>query len=240
MANPKLVHPFSLSVNGPTSSGKSYLVFSLCRKIKERVAGNVSKIYYFYGQYQDEFADLAGELGDFITFVPALSVEILEKMGTGSLAIFDDLFDEINSSPSFAKAITAYRHHKKISVIFMQNNLFVKGSRAKTIQVNVQYSTLFKLPRDKQQVETFGRQVFGKDSKFFLDAYERATSEKYGYLFVDLKPDTPRELTLSSNVCGEGPRIYFVKPEWAVVKYFDVDDLPPFELENDGRTDVQK
>ena len=42
--------------------------------------------------------------------------------------------------------------------------------------------------------------MFPKRSKFFQEAYDDATREKYGYLFVDLKPDTPDSFRLRTNI----------------------------------------
>ena len=45
--------------------------------------------------------------------------------------------------------------------------------------------------------------------KFFQEAYDDATKLKWGYLFIDLKPDTPDELRLRTNIFpGERPVVY--------------------------------
>ena len=47
--------------------------------------------------------------------------------------------------------------------------------------------------------------------KLFQKAYEEATKNPYTYFFIDLKPDTPEEVRLLSNVFGEEPFITVYK-----------------------------
>ncbi|XP_069165497.1 uncharacterized protein [Procambarus clarkii] len=55
--------------------------------------------------------------------------------------------------------------------------------------------------RDLAQIETLGRQLFGKqDSKKLLDIYKKAISKPYGYLWVDLGVKTPERITFRSNI----------------------------------------
>ena len=46
-----------------------------------------------------------------------------------------------------------------------------------------------------QQVQTLGRQVSGTKTKYFMDAYKKATSYPWGYLLInlDLHPKTTDE-----------------------------------------------
>ncbi|GFT49050.1 uncharacterized protein TNCV_3306771 [Trichonephila clavipes] len=54
--------------------------------------------------------------------------------------------------------------------------------------------------RDRSQIACFGRQVFPDCSKFFMDAYKKATAEKYKYLLVDCFPTTDEELRLRQSL----------------------------------------
>ena len=48
--------------------------------------------------------------------------------------------------------------------------------------------------------------------KFFQEVYNDATKEKWGYLFIDLKPDTSDELRLRTKIFpGENPIVYVPK-----------------------------
>ena len=59
--------------------------------------------------------------------------------------------------------------------------------------------------RDIGQIEVLGRQLFGrKKGSDFTDIYKKALSyNKYGYLLVDLGPNTPEDIQLRTNILGE-------------------------------------
>ena len=62
------------------------------------------------------------------------------------------------------------------------------GKYARTIALNVQYMILFRNFRDGSQVDYLGRQLFPGEGKRLLEAYNDATSEKNGYILIDLSP----------------------------------------------------
>ena len=68
--------------------------------------------------------------------------------------------------------------------------------------------------RDLAQVETLGRQIYGKShGKEFLNIYKKALSQNtYGYLLIDLGPSTPENLQLRTNIVGETP--YQIIYQW--------------------------
>ena len=51
----KLIHPFSLIVSGPTSSGKSTLIFQILDNLHQNTTPVIEKIVYIYGVYQEVF-----------------------------------------------------------------------------------------------------------------------------------------------------------------------------------------
>jgi hypothetical protein len=74
------------------------------------------------------------------------------------------------------------------------------GKYSRTISLNCHYVVLFRQVRDSRQIYTFGSQAFPKQLGYFKDAYERATSEKYGYLLVDMAPSTEDKYRLRTRV----------------------------------------
>jgi hypothetical protein len=59
---------------------------------------------------------------------------------------------------------------------------------------------LFKNPRDQQQIAVLARQMYPHNSDRMLQIYNEATQRPYGYLLIDLKPETPEEERLKTNV----------------------------------------
>ena len=39
-----------------------------------------------------------------------------------------------------------------------------------------------------KQIQAFGKQIFGSQVNYFMDAYKKATAPRFGYLFDDVHP----------------------------------------------------
>ena len=76
--------------------------------------------------------------------------------------------------------------------------------------MNSHYLILFKNPRDAAQIVHLGRQIFPHRIKYFREAFADAASRPYGYLLIDLKPTTPDELRLRTDVCPPEMTIVYV------------------------------
>ena len=59
---------------------------------------------------------------------------------------------------------------------------------------------LFKSPRDSSQVNHLAKQMFPGHVKYMQEAFQDATKRPYGYLLCDLKPETPSDFRLRSNI----------------------------------------
>ncbi|KAK3697504.1 hypothetical protein QZH41_002100 [Actinostola sp. cb2023] len=92
-----------------------------------------------------------------------------------------------------------------VSVIFLCQNVYFQGKIMRTLSLNAAYLVLFKNPRDKLQITTLGKQMYPGKTDQFLHKYEAAVERPYGYLFVDLKPNTPEECRLRTNVLPNDP-----------------------------------
>ncbi|KAK3719577.1 hypothetical protein QZH41_006799 [Actinostola sp. cb2023] len=91
-------------------------------------------------------------------------------------------------------------HQRNLSVIFLLKNLYFQGKIMRTLSLNAAYLILFKKNRDKLQMLTLGKQMYPGKTEQFIQKYEAAVQRPYGYLFVDLKPNTPDECRLRTNV----------------------------------------
>jgi hypothetical protein len=74
--------------------------------------------------------------------------------------------------------------------------------------LNTHYIVLFKNPRDAVQVSTLARQMYPGKSKFVVEAYEDATKEPYGYLLIDLKPETDDSYRIRTRIFPDDDRQY--------------------------------
>ncbi|GFX28685.1 putative uncharacterized transposon-derived protein F54H12.3 [Trichonephila clavipes] len=56
--------------------------------------------------------------------------------------------------------------------------------------------------RDQSQITHLGRQLYPRKVKFFQECYADATSKPYGYLLIDLKPETDESLRVRTGFNG--------------------------------------
>ncbi|GFQ87444.1 uncharacterized protein TNCT_338131 [Trichonephila clavata] len=183
----QLKFPSTMIINGPSQSGKTYLVRKL---ISEQVFEvPIKKVVWCYKMFHPWFHEEKN-----IKFIAGLPTED-EKF---DLLIIDDLMNSLTND--VAQIFTVGSHHKNFSVILITQNLFPRIRVARDISLNAHYIILFRNNRDQSQIVCFGRQVFPNRSKFFMDAYKKATAEKYQFLLVDCFPTTDEELRLRQSL----------------------------------------
>ena len=191
--------PTTLMLAGPTQSGKSYWVKRLLSHKNVMFKTSPNKVVYAYGARQAMF----GEMQD-VTFHSGLpsreNIEEWTKDGQHMLLILDDVMQEACSSSDIMALFTIHCHHRNITVLFLTQSIFPPGKCARTISLNCHYIVIFKTKRDKLQVQTIGTQIFPGQKAYFMDAYQNATSEAYGYLVCDLHPGTDKKYQLRTHI----------------------------------------
>ena len=198
---PKLIHPFTCMVAGPTGSGKSVFIRRLVRQKNERISPPPERIVWCYSEWQPLYESMLGSVVEFHQGLP-------EKLDpkVRNLVVLDDLMNETDASVT--EMFTKGSHHRNISVIYIVQNLFHRGKEHRTISLNAHYMVLFKNPRDASQINSLARQIFPLDSKYLQETYGDATSRPYGYLFVDLKQETQDNLRLRSRILERVQTVY--------------------------------
>ena len=66
----------------------------------------------------------------------------------------------------------------------------------RTISLNAHYEFVFKNPWDASQITHLAKQMYPGQAHFLQEVFADATSQPYGYLFIDLKQGTPEHLHL--------------------------------------------
>ena len=81
------------------------------------------------------------------------------------------------------------------------------------MSINTQYIVLFKNPRDQIEPAILARQMYLNNQKKFMIKYTEATKRPYGYLFIDLKQNTPEEERLKIDIFNDHTTVTS-NPEW--------------------------
>ena len=207
----KIPTPTTMLVCGPTMSGKSVFTSKLIRQADYIFEKTPRKIIYAYSVWQPIFDEL--EKSSSVTFHEGLPTkDNLQEWWIDNipiLLILDDLLDSACNSTDIQQLFTVGCHHHNTTVIFISQNIFSKGKCMRTISLNVHFIVLFKNRRDEQQIYTLARQIFPTKVRYFMQAYEMATTEKYSYLLIDLSPHTDKKYQLRSCIFkGEDVRIF--------------------------------
>lgn len=79
------------------------------------------------------------------------------------------------------------------------------------MSLNAHYLVIFKNPRDLCQLATLARQMYPGQARFLVDAFEDATRLPYGYLLIDLKPDTEDKIRIRTQIFSDETQIVYVK-----------------------------
>lgn len=184
--------------------GKSTFVFQLLKHTDGAFTKPIKAIYYCYSVDQPLFAEMKKAIPH-ITFFEGLPTKAdLEtwhmKEPEHKVLIIDDLMIESSNDKSMSQVFCKLAHHFRFFCLLISQNAFCPGREFRTISLNTHYFFLFKNGRDELQIQTLGRQIFPGQVKFFMDAYKKATAEKYGYLLVDLSPHSDPKYKLRTNI----------------------------------------
>ena len=162
-------------------------------------------IVWYYGEWQPIYATIRGV--EFVEGLPDIGALDPQKR---HLVIIDDLMSETDER--ITSLFTKKSHHRNISVIYIVQNVFHKGKENRTISLNSHYIVMFKNPRDASQITHLAKQMYPGNVKYMQEAFYDATSDPYGYLFIDLKQDTPEHLRLRTRIFpGQNQWVYLRK-----------------------------
>lgn len=193
----RLKHPSTCIVAGPSRSGKTYLVRQMIKKnIYDCKIGKIRWCYRYPSPWFLEEPNI-----EFIHGLP-------ENFESGDLIVIDDLMNRLNEK--IAEIFTGASHHCDVSVILILQNIFPKVKVMRDISLNTHYMIIFKITRDMSQINCLGRQLYPTQSKYFLDAYIKATRGLYHYLLIDLHPQTSHLFRLRDNLFPTRRGIYWI------------------------------
>jgi len=201
LEKPKFHHPGNMTIYGPSKSGKTRFLMRLIRFRRElfqfspHAGGHeFKKVYYFFGVWQEAFAEMQKEYGDYIVFYdgfPSGDISQLVKE-TPALVILDDLENEVTSHDEAKNLLSKYSHHKDYYVCMVFQALFGKGgSNAVRLREQMDVQVFLKFMNEETGLKKrFSNFVDSSGAlKIFLETYKKWVAEKGGYLVADFHPD---------------------------------------------------
>ncbi len=170
------------------------------------------KVLYCYAIYQPLYDRMEKEL-PFIELRRGLPNEDdlneLSSETRCNTVVLDDLMDSVTSSPDMERMFLSGMHHRRLTVLYINQNMYCKGKHICTINLNTHVLVLMKNPSDVSQLQCLARQVLLGKSKFLMEAYKDATSTPYGYLVLDFSPSAGEEYRVRTSIFpGEDTVVY--------------------------------
>ena len=138
--DPRLKHPFTGIVAGPTACGKSTWVKNLITYQRDMIDPAPEQVIWFYGEWQPLYDTLSG----MVEFREGLADLNTLKTKKRTLVIIDDLMTETDKSVS--NLFTKGSHHRNLSILHLVQNVFDKNKHTRTISLNAHYLVIFKNP----------------------------------------------------------------------------------------------
>lgn len=200
--DPRLKHPFTCMLSGPSGCGKSTLIQQILGHRDILIDPPVERVVWYYSTWQPLYDTILDV--EFVEGLPDLNS--LDKK-TRNLIVIDDLMEETDGN--VAKIFTKFSHHCNTSCFYLVQALFNKNKQHRVISLNCHYMILFKNPRDRSEIVNLGKQMYPGHTKFMHSVFEDATCKPHGYLFVDLKQETPEHLRLRTEIVpGQTQYVY--------------------------------
>lgn len=188
-----------------SGSGKTEWVNRLLRNRQSLYDGKAPKYaVLFYKEWQPLYNKMKkiNLITEFVQGVPD-EEEIKKKFSKykshgGCFAIFDDLMSEIDST--VLNCFTVYGHHLNVSVILLNQSLFLENKLYRVCSLNAHYIVLMRNRRDGASVSYLARQISPYHTKYITESFIEATKTPYSYLLFDMRQETNDILRLRSNI----------------------------------------
>ncbi|CAC5417766.1 unnamed protein product [Mytilus coruscus] len=193
-----------MTVSGPTSCGKTYFLKQLLQNL-DTVSPKPQRIIWLYRRRQPLYEEIKNTVLQFIQGIPLdLENDSFFDPTERNLIILDDLMSTAAKDPRITDLFTEGSHHRNLSVVVLNQNLYY--SKDPTQRRNCHYLVIFNSPIDKQQVMTLAKQMYPGKVSYFMNKFQEAIKQPFGYLLVDLKPTTLETLRLRANILEENVR----------------------------------
>ena len=199
--------PARIFCAGPSGSGKTTFVQQLICSKENIFDRPIRQIVYFYGSYQPVFdvIKICSEYPiKFISGLKSLQNTSFTNPKFHDLIVIDDLMEEVTKSDLFLQLCTKFSHHWNCSLLFLTQNAFFQCKKMRTCSLQATGFILFNTLRGRDQINYLSRQLFPSKPGFLLQAFNDATMQQYGYLFINFHPACDEMLRVRGNIMPPG------------------------------------
>ena len=199
MTDIRIKTPSSIMISGPSQCGKTVLTLKLLKNLEESFVGEISN-------FREQVPNIV-----FVEGFPDNVLDLFENQP--GILIIDDLMGSCSNDQHMADLMTKHSHHKRITPIYIVQNLFNPGKFSRTISLNCHYIFAFKNCRDSLGISTLIQQAFYRkqDRLYALESFHDATDKMYGYLLFDMHPTTPTSFRLRTNIFPNERHVSYVR-----------------------------
>src|SRR5579875_3287217 len=205
-----LNHPFCMTIAGVSQSGKTELLKKILKQKENLIQPVPTKVLISYTEEQPAYQEIVNDVPN-TSFIRGLDFDVDawadEPHG---IIIIDDQMSDVVKNKSIQELFIKKVHHKSISVIIIQQNLFPQGKHGRDMRLNSHYIVVMKSPTFSQQVAVLGRQLFPRKPSFLLDAYIKATEKPYSFLFINLHPLCEDRFRVAEGLTNPDERYIFL------------------------------
>jgi len=197
---------------GPTCCGKTYLLRKILERGEEMINGAPQNILWCHGMHQPAHDEMLQTIPN-LSLLEGLPSDLESRIDPTqrNLVVIDDLMNELANDKRLTSIFTKGCHHLNLSCVFILQNMFCQGKELRNVSLNAHCLMIFKSPRDSSQITHLAKQMYPGHVKFMQEAFNDATAKPYGYLLCDLKPDTPEEFRLRTNLFPEERQYAYIK-----------------------------
>ena len=197
--------PSLVYLTGASYSGKTEFILKLIQNHSRLFVPNVQRIVFVYAENQPKLFERIKQAyadTEFVNGLYELQRKIQFSATVPTLLVLDDIAHESSSSEYILQLAVRESHHKAITVLYVQHNLFQQNRFSKTISLQSKYVVLFKNPRDVNQYKYLGNQIFGPGGgKLLVRVFRDISTERsFQYLIIDLHPESNPKFCLISNL----------------------------------------
>ena len=187
----------AITVSGPSQSGKTTLVENIVRDRAIMFTEPIKSVIWYSAFHPTQ--KIAG-----VTYVIGIPNDFKERIEPHCLVVIDDYMSELSNSSELTALMTKAVHHLPLTLIYITQNIFHKGTDNKTRRLNTNYLILFKNPQDKGQIDYISNQMYPRDKGFLSGVYNGVTSKNpYSYILIDSHQTTPDHLRIRTGITKE-------------------------------------